>query len=169
MRTAVLVGLGTIAALALVGLPGAAAAPVPKHLQKAPAADTGKLQGKWKVEALQLGGKDVLGAGQNFDIVVEFRGDALAVAADIGGGAQKTTATVKHNPAGAKRFTNTDERTVDRNGKPINSGAGPDLTFGYTFDGDKLVLAVGVGDAKPAADPLKPGPNDIVIVLVRAK
>jgi uncharacterized protein (TIGR03067 family) len=168
MRIAVLVGIGTVA-LALVDPLGAA--PVPKHLQKAPEIDRGKLQGKWKVEALQLGGKNVLAARQKFDIAVEFRGDGLFAVADLGGGPPlKLLATVKHDPKGGSRFTLTDLRTLDRDDQPADKLPDRDEVFGYAFDGDKLlVAAVSGAGGKQVADPLKPGSDDIVLVLVRVK
>lgn len=171
MRIAALVLFGIVAGrVSPTGpLATAAPAPVPKHLQKTPENEKAKLQGKWKVEAMRLGGKDIAdGLGANFEMTIEFSGDNLIATANIGGTAQKTTATVKHDAtAGAKRFTTikTTTVTLDGKGKPKTE---KDELFAYAFEGDKLVLAAADG-GKGTPDPLKPGPNDIVLVLVRAK
>jgi len=158
-------------ALVVVSALGArvVAAPVPKHLMKTPEGDKVKLQGKWKVEVMKMGGTDLLG-GPNIQMAIEFRGDALTVTADIGGVAQTTTATVKHDTgAGVKRFTTTETRTVDKDGKRAGADE-KDESFAYAFDGDKLVLAVHPeGEKTPPVDPLKPGPGDVVLVLTRIK
>jgi uncharacterized protein (TIGR03067 family) len=161
-----------IAALVLFGLVAFAArgvaAPVPKHLMKEAEGEKAKLQGKWKVEAMRLGGKD-LAAGANFDMTIEFRGDTLTATSNIAGTARKTTATLKHDAAaGAKRFTTVETTTtpLDGKGAPMNE---KDESFGYALDGDKLLLGAAGGGSKEAPDPLKPGPNDVVLVLVRVK
>lgn len=171
MRIAAVVFSGVAAALLSSGLPQATAAPVPKHLMKEAEAEKNKLQGKWKVEAMRLDGKDVAGGlGANFEMTIEFSGDKLTATSNVAGTANKTTATVKHDAtAGAKRFT-----TVETTTTPLNNGGAPkqekDELFGYAFDGDKLLLAAsGGGERKEGPDPLKPGPNDIVLVLVRIK
>jgi uncharacterized protein (TIGR03067 family) len=166
MRTAALVLFG----IAVGATPQAAGAPVPKHLMKEAEGEKAKLQGKWKVEAMRMGGKDIPGlGGQNFDMTIEFRGDKLTATANIGGTARKTDATLKHDAtAGARRFTTVGTTTtpLDGKGAPKNE---KDELFGYAFDGEKLLLGAAAGGSKEAPDPLKPGANDIVIVLARVK
>jgi uncharacterized protein (TIGR03067 family) len=143
-----------------------AAAPVPKHLMKAADGDKAKLQGKWKVKSVQMGGKNILGGlGQNFDMVFEFEGDQIIATANIAGMVQKTTATVKYDTKGTLKTA--DMRTVDGNGKPVNTGK--DEPAYYAFEGDKLLIAGAAPGGKGVVDPLKPGPNDVVFVLVRVK
>ena len=162
VRTVALALFGVVAAV-VFSSGVAAKAPVPKQQVEG---DRAKLQGKWKVETLKVGGQDVLaGLGPNFNMVVEFQGDRFAATANIGDTVQKTTAKVKYGTGDAKQITTTEMQTVDADGKPID--AQKEEAFGYTFDGDKLLLASGVG--KRAADPLKPGPEDVVIVLARVK
>lgn len=150
------------------------AAPVPKHLMKEPETDKAKLQGKWKVQSLLMGGKDLfVGPGQvglAFDIVMEFQGDQMVVTANIGGTTQKTTATLKYGSDGKRQFEATEQQTVDGQGKPINIGADGNRggSTGYAFDGEKLLLGSS-SNGKAGIDPLKPGKDDIVLVLVRAK
>jgi uncharacterized protein (TIGR03067 family) len=147
---------------------GAGAAPVPKHLMKEPESEKAKLQGKWRVESLRVGGKDGNDLGQGLDMVIEFRGDTLTATTTGPNRNRTTTATVKHDAtAGAKCFATVNTVTVDHDGKSApteekNEG------FAYAFDGDKLLLAVQIG-SKERADPLKPGPNDLVITLTRVK
>ncbi|MCI0703084.1 MAG: hypothetical protein L0241_18560 [Planctomycetia bacterium] len=156
--------------MASVGPVGAA--PVPKHLMKEPGSDKGKLQGKWKLQSLRLGGMDVGGdlAG-GIDMVLEFRGDKLIVTANIGGNGTMTgTADVKIESGAVKRISSSNIQTTDGNGKPINTGAKNDA-FGYLLEGDKLILAAtpGGGDGNTLADPNKPDKNTMIMVLTRVK
>jgi uncharacterized protein (TIGR03067 family) len=165
VRTVALVLFGVV--VGLVSSSGArAAAPVPKEAAKEEG-DQAKLKGKWKVEALQQGGKDLLTIlGDNFQMEVEFRGDQFTATANVGGTLQKTTGTVKYGTPQARQLTVTDSRTVGPDGKPVNTGKKEEL-FGYAFDGEKLML--GASTSGKAIDPLKPGADDIVIVLSRIK
>ncbi|MCI0703086.1 MAG: hypothetical protein L0241_18570 [Planctomycetia bacterium] len=137
-----------------------AAAPVPKHLMKAPPSD---LDGKWQFESMRRGAKpfDVPPGAQT----LEFRKDVLITVYHSGAENQViSTAVLTHDPT-KKRFSAT--RHQDINGRIVN----PDVTYGYAIDGDKLILATSQGPnlAFGAADPLKPGENDVVVVLTRVK
>jgi|GEM_PF-3818212 len=163
-----------VAFVSTVGQRGIAA-PVPKHLMKTPETDKAKFQGKWKVQSVLMGGKDILvglgqGGGLGLDMIFEFQGDQLIATTNIGGTTQKTTTTLKFGANGKRELVSTESHTVDGNGKPIN--AGPDEqkggSTGYAFDGEKLLLGAS-SNGQTAVDPLKPGKDDIVIVLVRAK
>jgi uncharacterized protein (TIGR03067 family) len=167
-RTAMLVSFAfaTVFVVSIGSLTGAA--PVPKHLMKEPESDKAKLQGKWKVESLTMGGKDVLGAlGQNFDIVIEFQGDQFIATSNIGDTTHKTTSTLKYGASGTRQLTTTNTQMATNNGQPMNHEK--DETIGYAFDGDKLLLGSTGAGGRGAVDPLKPGQNDLVIVLVRVK
>jgi uncharacterized protein (TIGR03067 family) len=144
-----------------------AAAPVPKEVAKEADGDKAKFQGKWKVEALHMGGKDIMALiGQNFEMVVEFRGDQFTASANIGGMVQRTTATVKYGTPQARQLTTSNAKTLDADGRPIEHNQKNDA-LGYAFDGEKLLL--GASNSGKAIDPLKPGESDIVIVLTRVK
>ena len=161
---------GAVVAVAAVGAP-VAAAPVPKHLKPAaPTGDRAKLQGKWKLHSVEIGGKKVDVGATEIDMMIEFRGDTLIATSTITGQNQTTTATVKHDPAaGVKRFTTVNTRTVNNAGKNANPKDEKDEVFVYAFDGDKLFLGVSVGGGKAPIDPRKPGPNEPVLVLTRVK
>ncbi len=158
-------------AAALVASAGpAAAAPVPKHLMKEPEGDQGKLQGKWKLQSLRMGGMDVGGdLAKSIDLVMEFRGDKLVVTANVPGqgGAMKSTGTVKFDPK-AKTITATQMEAVGPDGKPVNKSGPATQAMGYVLDGDKLTFASSTGGDR-AADPAKPGPNTIVMTFTRLK
>ena len=164
--TALVLFAGVLAGFALVGAggPRATAAPVPKHLRKAPEGDRAKLQGKWKVESMRLDGKDSGGLPGGMEMMIEFKGDGLTATARGAGQDQNTTAVVKHDASGARRFTTVETRS-DRGG---NVKAEKDETFGYAFDGDKLLLSIHPS-RKGAGDPLKPEPGAMVLVLTRVK
>ncbi len=168
MRVLALFGL-TVAVVTLAG--PATAAPVPKHLMKEPESDKAKLQGKWKVQSIQMGGKNVLADlnqnGLNIDMEIEFQGDKFIATINLTGTVQKITATVKYGTNGMKQLTTTESQAVDGAGKPVNTGS-RDASLGYAFDGDQLLLAADT-DGKKATNPLKPGPNDQVMVLTRVK
>lgn len=150
-----------------VGQP-AGGAPVPKHLAKKADGDKAKLQGKWRVESLKMGDQDILGliGREGFEMIIEFQGDQFLATANIQNSSQKSTAAVKYDPA-KKQLSMTNPQTVGADGKPINAGQ-KDATMGYAFDGDKLLIATSPGGTG-AADPLKPGKSDIVMVLGRVK
>jgi hypothetical protein len=101
-----------------------------------------------------------------FAMELEFRGDQFSATANIGGRPQRTTGTVKYGTPEARQLMITNTRTVGADDKPVDTGR-KDEAFGYAFDGDKLVL--GASTAGKAIDPLKPGDDDIVIVLSRIK
>lgn len=155
----------TLAALTLLAGSAAAAAPVPKHLMKPPETAQAKLQGEWNVEAIRLGELDILAAlGRQSGMSFEFRDDALIAVTNTGDTVKTTTATVTWGTDGQIRATN--QQTADGTGKLID---GPqDSALGYALDGDKLLLATR-SDWRQAADPLRPGPNDMVFTLTRAK
>lgn len=155
---------------ALVTLMGpATAAPVPKHLKaETEKGDRAKLQGKWKVETVR--GPGIARGGPNLlaelEMVFEFRDDALTATVTGRGLNLVVISTLKFDPGGARRV-----RAVDS----VQPGPGapmkmPDEYFGFGFDGEKLLLGVtpGARDKAPP-DPLKPGPDDAVLVLVRVK
>lgn len=164
MRVLVLFAL-TAAVVTLVG--PAAAAPVPKHLMKeAEGGDKAKLQGKWRVQSITFGGRNAEEPLRGSEMVIEFRGDKL-IATTTGATNRSTTGTVEFGANGTKRFTTVETTTADGGGAPRTE---QDEAFGFAFDGDKLLLGVSPGaGGKEAPDPLKPGPGDGVIVLVRVK
>ena len=150
----------------------AGTAPVPKHLMKEPENDDkAKLQGKWKLESLQLGKMPLpVGSDGGLEVTLEFRGDTLTGVAPN----QTTTATIKLDTVeGLKRLSTMNTRTVGKDGKPI--GQDENTVFGFVIDGGKLLLATttdfdGRGSGRgQAADPKKPGDDTIVMVLVRVK
>jgi hypothetical protein len=143
------------------------AAPVPPAAKGAED-DKAKLQGKWKVESARKGGEAVRGGfGSDVHVEYEFGGERFTRVAIVAGAVLKTTATATYGPEG-RQVKTAGVKLVGPDGKPIDTGAPKDAAFGYAFAGDKLLLTTRAGD-KPAADPLKPGPDDIVYVLVRTK
>ena len=135
---------------------------------KEPASDKAKLQGKWKVQSLLMGGKDMLGPlGQQFDMTFEFNGETV-VARVNGGTVQKSASAVKYGSRAARqiKITDTHRRWRRQAGEASNGQDGGEV--GYAFEGEKLLLG-SAGNGKGAVDPLNPGPTDIVIVLVRVK
>jgi uncharacterized protein (TIGR03067 family) len=163
MRIVVVLVLGFVAAF-LVGVP-ASAAPVPKHLMKeAENTEETKLQGRWKLESLGVGGiQPQGGVGQQVEMTLEFRGTKLTGTSEGRG----MNATFKLDIVdGVKRLAITDTKAVDRMGQPV---AEEDVTFGYCIiDGAKLTLAATI-DGKRAVDPAKAGDNALVLVLTRIK
>jgi len=145
----------------------AGAAPVPKHLVKeADSSEQGKLQGRWKLESISLANMPVPVGGKELEMTLEIRGDTLT-ATTMG---RVTTAKVKIDAAdGLKRLAATNIQTLNADGKPI--GKEDDAAFGYTLEGDKLVLASNIGGTGKgnAADPAKPGDSTAVMVLTRIK
>jgi uncharacterized protein (TIGR03067 family) len=146
------------------------AAPVPKHLMKeGDNTEQSKLQGKWKLESIQLGEMNLGGAAIGIEGYFEFRGDQLTVSMQ----GQTVTATVKLDTAdGLKRLATTNTKKVGADGKP--AGKEDDVTFGYVIEEDKLMIAVradlaGGGKMTGPIDPKKPGPNGVVMVLTRIK
>ena len=75
-----------------------------------------------------------------------------------------TTMTVTYDAA-KRQLRSTNVRSFDADGKP--AGEQPDQVSGYALDGDKLTLTTASG--RTPGDPLKPGPDDIVIALTRVK
>jgi uncharacterized protein (TIGR03067 family) len=149
------------------------AAPVPKHLMKeAENTDQAKLQGKWKLESIALGGmplpNNAAGPNGGLEMILEFRGDKLTVT----GPNDNVTATIKLDTVdGVKRCATVNTQKLDKDGKP--AGKEEDVTFGYIIDGDKLTFAVrmdpGSGKSTTAADPSKPGTDTVLIVFTRVK
>ena len=85
-------GVLFVVATAVVSTTGAHAAPVPKHLKKETDGEQAKLQGKWKLNSIVLGGKEMGGVAETADMLIEFRGDSLV--ATNAGQNRTTTATV---------------------------------------------------------------------------
>jgi uncharacterized protein (TIGR03067 family) len=139
---------------------------------KEPESDRTKLQGKWKVESMLVGGKNVLAdLGQNFEMELEFKGEQFTARRNIAGMVIMTTGTVKYGTPEARHLKVTDMQTVGPDGKPVNNAGqnAKEEGFGYAFDGEKKILLGSTPDAKGAVDLLNPGPNDAVIVLTRVK
>jgi uncharacterized protein (TIGR03067 family) len=162
MRTAAFLLLACTASAGTAG-----AAPVPKHLVKeAENTEQSKLQGKWKLESIEIGGMN-LGLPETIDGTFEFRGDKLTVAMQ----GQTVTATVKLDSAdGLKRLATTNTQKVGADGKPL--GKEDDATFGYVLDGDKLMIGTrpnAAGRGSGPIDPKKPGEGGVVMVLTRVK
>ncbi len=165
MRFVALALFGVAAALASAfGAVGHAAAPVPKHLMKEPDSDKAKLRGPWKVQGLRHGGHDLLAAIGKFEMVMEFDGDLCTTTITAGGSPPRATMTVTYDTA-KRQLRSTNVRSFDADGKP--AGEQPDQVSGYALDGDKLTLTTASG--RTPGDPLKPGPDDIVITLTRVK
>lgn len=143
-----------------------AAAPVPKQAGKLPEnADKDKLQGKWKLVGLRLGGQDIGGAPGGQELVLEFAGDSFTASATQ----QRTTGKVKFDEVeGVKRMTMVDAQKQVPNGPPARE---EDVSFGYVLDRDKLLIAVSPGAMGKVAfaDPAKPGKDTIVMTLARVK
>jgi uncharacterized protein (TIGR03067 family) len=153
---------GALAAGLIAG--AAAAAPVPKHLMK-PKDDSeqGKLQGKWRLTAIKIGGME-LGGGvaAGISLTVEFRGEKA--------GGQRMTAKIKLDVVnGVKRCITCEGQKLDPQGKP--AGEEKDQAFGYKLEGDQMTWAIdqrGMGQG-PLVDPANPGPNAAVFVFTRMK
>jgi uncharacterized protein (TIGR03067 family) len=162
MRAAELVLSGLVAALA-VAVGESPAAPVPKHLMK-PGSDKDKLQGKWKLESLRMGGVDY---GESREVVVRFTGGSMTTWVNDLGQKRTTAATVMHHPDQVRRFTMRDATmTSEQNGRSVAKKL-RDEVHCYDFDGNKLLLT---SDTKgQPVDPLKPGKYDVVLVFVRVK
>jgi uncharacterized protein (TIGR03067 family) len=149
------------------------AAPVPKHLMKeAENPDQAKLQGKWKLESVGIGGMPVPGNpnGPNggLDITLEFRGDKLTA----GGMGTTLVSKIKLDTIeGVKRCTTFDALQLGQDGKPDEKKDGE--AFGYVVDGDKLTIAVRVdpaGDkANMVGNPSKPNTDTVLMVFTRVK
>ena len=169
MRTAVLVLFGVVAAVVCSGGAGAAA-PVPKHLmgKVVENGDKAKLQGKWKLESMKVGGKDALPAAVGIHIDIEIKDDRFTMKVIVAGMEHNGTATLTYGTGGVREFKTTNMQMTGPDGRPVNNGGPKEQLMGYALDGDKLLLASDAG-GKTAADPLKPGANDTVMVLVRVK
>ena len=159
---------GSVVVLAGTPAPGA---PVPKHLMKdGDNTEQGKLQGKWKLMSLRLGGMEIGGdIAAGIEMTMEIRGDTMT-ARVAQGPAQRITAKIKLDTAdGVKRFTTTNTQKTDTDGKPAGKEA--DVTFGYAIDGDKMTWAMvpGANGNAELADPAKPGANAILMVFTRVK
>jgi uncharacterized protein (TIGR03067 family) len=154
--TAIVLGLGFAATL-LVGVP-ASAAPVPKHLMKeAEDTEEAKIQGRWKLEAIGIGGMP-----QQLDVTLEFRGTKMTGKSQD----RAVSATIKLDITnGVKRLAMTNTQAVDGMGQLVKE---EDVSFGYCIDGDKLTLATTL-NGNGAVDPAKPGDNALVLVLTRVK
>jgi len=163
MRTAVVLVLCFVAAV-LVGVP-ASAAPVPKHLMKeAENTEEAKIQGRWKLESLGVGGIQPQGGGvqQQMEMTLEFRGDKMTVRSKD----QVVSATIKLDIAdGVKCLAITNAQSVDGMGRTVRED---DMAFGYCRDGDKLTLAMTL-EGYRTVDPAKAGDNALVLVLTRIK
>jgi hypothetical protein len=169
VRSLALVLFG-LAAVIVSSLSTGVAAPVPKHLVKEPEGDKAKFQGKWKIESILMGGKDILAVlGQNFEMELQFKGEQFTARGNIGGMVQTTTGTVKYGTAESRLMKMMDRKTVGPDGKPVNNAAQKEEAFGYAFDGEKVLLGSTSDGGAKGIDPLNPGPNDFVIVLIRVK
>jgi uncharacterized protein (TIGR03067 family) len=163
MRTAVIILVLGFATVLQTGAP-AGAAPVPKHLMKAPDnSEEAQLQGQWKLEALDVGKMPLQGVGpQQMQITLEFRGNKMT------GNSQgrAVSATIKLDRVdGIKHLAMTNTQAVDGTGKPVKED---DVTFGYCIDGDKLTLATTL-EGKTPVDPTKAGNNALVLIFTRVK
>src|SRR5262249_35666455 len=131
MRSAAFLLLATVSGV-VVFLAGSAgiAAPVPKHLMKAAEnTEQSKLQGKWKLESTKTGPGE--------EVTFEIRDTAMTVFTAQG---EQKSGTVKFDTIdGFNRLSVTGVKRVGRDGRP---GSGDEnASFGYRFDGDKLILA----------------------------
>jgi uncharacterized protein (TIGR03067 family) len=165
----------TIPLVLLLGLTAnaAAAAPVPKHLQKGgDNTEQGKLQGVWKLKSLRVAGMD-LGTDQagGISMTIEIRGDTMTATTSAGNAAPTgITAKIKLDTVGGlKRFTTTGTRKTGADGNP--AAAEQDVSAGYAIDGDTLSWAMNPGaDGKhTAADPAKADQGVVVFVFTRVK
>lgn len=164
MRTAVILLVLGFAGVLQTGVP-AGAAPVPKHLMKAPDnTEETQLQGRWKLENLAVGGGIPQGGigGPQMEITLEFRGTKVTGSSQ----GRAVSATLKLEIVdGFKRLAMTNTQTVDGTGKPVKED---DVTFGYSIVGDKLTLATTL-EGKGPVDPTKPGNNALVLTFNRVK
>jgi uncharacterized protein (TIGR03067 family) len=137
---------------------------------KEPESDRAKLQGKWKVESIRLGDKNILTAvvGRDGTVEVEFKDERVTVFVGNGDRVQSFTMIAKYGTAESRQLKITDVQTKDPDGKPADNAAQKEEAFGYAFDGEKVLLGLRSGE-KGVADPLKPGRSDYVIVLTRTK
>jgi uncharacterized protein (TIGR03067 family) len=172
MRTCAFLLLASLSgsAIVLTGTP-APGAPVPKHLMKdGDNTEQGKLQGKWRLTSIRLGGTEIGGnVAAGIEMTMEIRGDTLT-ANVMQGPTQRVTAKIKLDTAdGVKRFSTTNTQKTDADGKP--NGREEDVTCGYAIDGDKMTWAMvpGANGKAELADPAKPGANAILMVFTRVK
>jgi uncharacterized protein (TIGR03067 family) len=144
------------------------ASPVPKHLLKgADNKEQAKLQGRWKLESVQYGGRPI-GGEQGIEMTMEIRGDTVTSTTKW----LTTTATIKLDKVdGVLRLALINSKAIDvkQQGPTVVENS----QYGYTLDGDKLTLATNmiVGTKRStAADPTKPaGDNTVLTVYTRIK
>lgn len=169
MKTVALILFGVTAVIVSSSGFGTAA-PVPKHLmgKEAESGDKTKLQGKWKLESMKMGGKDALPAGINIDMLLEIKDDQFSMKMNVAGMDMTGTATMTYSTDGKREFKTTNMRISGPDGKQIDSPQ-KEQSMGFAFDGDKLLIGSTNGPDGKAVDPLKPGPNDMVMTLTRVK
>jgi uncharacterized protein (TIGR03067 family) len=144
---------------------GTAAAPVPKHLMKeAENTEQAPIQGKWQLESVTVGGQ-VRMPGANPEISFDLRDNTMTV--NAASGLTKTGVVKFDKDGGFRRIRITDVKRAGNAGGPA---AEDDASFGYRFEGDKLILAARRQGAKEVAvDPKNAGTDAMVFVFVRVK